>query len=166
MKNFLFMASAQFRAFWKAKASVARLFFFIKRLFFKFRYGLREEETNFRTLRDILKVTQAQIILAIVLSIGLQVIDPYLKPFYNYINIKIPDDSDYVTFLATISGIGGVFIGLYYAGISGVGSAIYSRVPNNIRDLLARERIGNVYMRYLALLTFMGLCLIGLRILG
>jgi len=90
----------------------------------------------------------------------------FCMPLYQNFHIKIPEDSDYVTFLATVSGIAGVFIGLYYAAISTVGGAIYSRVPNNIRDLLARERIGNVYMRFLAFLTCVTLSLIGLRILG
>ena len=71
-----------------------------------------------------------------------------------------------MTFLATVSGIGGIFIGLYFAGITTVGASVYSQVPNNLRELLAKERFGNVYMRFLAFLTFIGLCLIGLRILG
>ena len=71
-----------------------------------------------------------------------------------------------MTFLAAVSGISGVFIGLYYAGISAVGSAIYAKVPNNVRDLLAEERFGNVYMRFLSFLTLQGLIFIALRISG
>ena len=80
--------------------------------------------------------------------------------------ISVPTDGDYVTFLAAVSSIGGVFIGLYYAAISAVGGAIYATVPNNIRELLAHERRGNVYMRFLAFLTSLGLILIALRLSG
>lgn len=166
MRDALFLFLAQHRLFWTSRALLARLFFSIKSRFFTLRYGLREERTNFHTLRDLLQGTGAQIILAILVSISLQVIDPYLKFFYDYAHLRIPEDSDYVTFLATVSGIGGIFIGLYFAGITTVGAAVYSTVPNNLRELLARERFGNVYMRFLAFLTFIGLCLIGLRILG
>ena len=81
-------------------------------------------------------------------------------------SISVPTDGDYVTFLAAVSSIGGVFIGLYYAAISAVGGAIYATVPNNIRELLAHERRGNVYMRFLAFLTSLGLILIALRLSG
>ena len=64
------------------------------------------------------------------------------------------------------SGVGGVFIGLYYAAISAIGGAIYAKVPNNIRDLLAQDRVGNAYMRYLAALTFFGVCLLAFHTLG
>ena len=66
----------------------------------------------------------------------------------------------YTNLIATITAIGGIFIGLYYTAISVVAGTIYATVPNNIRDLLARERVGNVYMRSLALLTVLGLVLL------
>ena len=66
----------------------------------------------------------------------------------------------YGTLLATFTSIGGIFIGFYYAAISAVCGAIYARVPNNIRDLLAQERVGNAYMRFLAVLTSLGVCLL------
>lgn len=39
-------------------------------------------------------------------------------------------------------------------------------MPNNVRELLTKERIGNIYMRYLAFLTFLSLSLIGFEIFG
>ena len=92
--------------------------------------------------------------------------DPVVLGFYKFTFFKIPDDSDYVTFLVTISGIGGVFIGLYYAAISTIAGSIYAKVPNNIRDLLAQERIGNVYMHFLSFITFLGISLVSFRVLG
>jgi hypothetical protein len=71
-----------------------------------------------------------------------------------------------VSFLLTISGIGGVFIGLYYAAISTIMGSIYAKVPNNIRDLLRQDRVGNVYMRLLSFITFLGISLVSFRVLG
>jgi len=133
---------------------------------FGVRYGIDEEKSNYDSLRHIFAITENTLFLGIGFAILLQFVDPYLYPYYEKLGIRIPDDSDYVTFFATISGIGGVFIGLYYAGISAVGSAIYAKIPNNVRDLLAQERFGNVYMRFLSFLTFLGLMLIALRISG
>lgn len=53
---------------------------------------------------------------------------------------------------------------MYYTGITTVGSAIYAKVPNDIRKLLAQERFGNFYMRFLSFLTFLCLLLVAFRI--
>ncbi|HVZ79825.1 MAG TPA: hypothetical protein VHE12_03380 [bacterium] len=68
--------------------------------------------------------------------------------------------------MGTIAGVGGLFIGLYYNGLTAVGTAIYSKTPNNIRDLLARERTGSTYMGYLSYVTFFALGLIAMNMFG
>lgn len=143
-----------------------RVFFWIETKVFGVRYSAINEKFNYQSLRHLFSITQKPLFLAVGFAVLLQFVDPYLKPYYQKIGVNIPNDGDYVTLLATISGIGGVFIGLYYAGISAVVSAIYARVPNNVRDLLAQERFGSVYMRFLSFLTFLGLILIALRISG
>ncbi|MFZ2207116.1 MAG: hypothetical protein WAV22_00445 [Porticoccaceae bacterium] len=166
MNNWLFLYMSQNRTFWWLRSTITRVLFWMEARVFKTRYGAKEERSNYQTLRHLFSVTEKPVFVAVGFAILLQFIDPHLRPYYQMGGISIPDDGDYVTFLATISGIGGVFIGLYYAGISAVGSAIYAKVPNNIRDLLAQERFGNVYMRFLSFLTFLGLILVALRISG
>jgi len=166
VNNSLFLYLSQARLFWWLRALNTRLSFWIEAQIFGFRYGAKEEKSNYQSLRQLFSITQKPLLIAVGFGSLLQYIDPYLYPYYQKLGISVPDDGDYVTLLATISGIGGVFIGLYYAGISAVGSAIYARVPNNVRDLLAQERFGNVYMRFLSFLTFLGLVLIGLRLSG
>lgn len=78
----------------------------------------------------------------------------------------IPNTANYVSWLGTISQIGAVFIALYFTAVTAAAGAIYAQVPNNIRNLLAQERGGNVYIRYLTLATFLPLCLIALHFLG
>lgn len=92
--------------------------------------------------------------------------DPLFFPFYAQWGFDPDLGQDYATFLATVAGIGGVFIGLYYAAISAVGGTIYSRVPNDIRDLLAKERVGNAYMRFLSFTTFLAVTLLALNVVG
>ncbi len=166
MSNRFFLFLAQHRAFWWVRSASLRVRFSIGNKAFRTRFAVKEERSNYRTLRHIFGITENSLLVAIGFAVLLQFLDPILQPYFHMAGIGIPDDGDYVTFLATVSGIGGVFIGLYYAGISTVGSAIYARVPNNVRDLLAQERFGNVYMRFLSFLTFLGLILISLRISG
>ena len=145
MNSGLFLYLSQTRAFWWLRSAVRTISFWIEAKAFALRYGVEEEKSNYQSLRHLFSVTQKPLLIGVASAILLQFIDPYLYPYYQKLKIGVPDDSDYVTYLATISGIGGIFIGLYYAGISAVGSAIYAKVPNNVRDLLAQERFGNVY---------------------
>ena len=94
-----------------------------------------------------------------------QSLDPMLDDLYKRTGLTILNDT-YSTLLATVAGMGGVFIGLYYAATIAISGAIYSRVPNNIRDLLARERVGNVYMQFLALLTYSSVILLSMKAAG
>lgn len=166
MKNSLFLYFSQHRAFWWLRSLVYRTYFWIGSQSFRSRYFARDKKDSFIRLQHLFQITQVQLILALVFAISLQLIDPVITGFYQFAFFKIPDDSDYVTFLVTISGIGGVFIGLYYAAISTIAGSIYAKVPNNIRDLLAQERVGNVYMHFLSFITFLGISLVSFRVLG
>ena len=135
-------------------------------MLFGMKHRIREESTTTKSLLSLLRLTLGQLVLAILIATGLQILNPYVVPWFTEQGFTIPKESDYGTLLATVIGVGGVFIGLYYAAISAVGGAIYARVPNNIRDLLAQERVGNAYMRYLAGLTYFGVCLLAFYSVG
>ena len=166
MSERLFLALSQVRLFWRLRALGVRVSFRTGSTIFGVRYSLKEERTNYLSLRHLFRVTQTPLFVAVGVATICQYIDPFLLPYYQKLGIAVPADGDYVTFFAAVSSIGGVFIGLYYAGISAVGGAIYAAVPNNLRELLAYERRGNVYMRYLAFLTFFCLTLIAFRLTG
>lgn len=164
LNNTLFVYLSQTQAFWWLRNSILRISFWFGRNIFGFRCDINREKTNYSSLQEIFRLTEKPLLIALTFAFALQYIDPYLHLYLQKANLHILADSDYITFLATISGIGGVFIGLYYTGITTVGGAIYSRVPNDIRGLLAQERFGNVYMRFLSFLTFLCLVLVALRI--
>lgn len=166
MSNRLVLFLSQARLFWWVRTVITRVSFWIESKIFGVRYSLKEEKTNYLSLQQLFRITQKPLFVAIGIAVSCQYVDPYLFPYYQKLGIAVPDDGDYVTFLAAVSSIGGVFIGLYYAGISAVGGAIYATVPNNLRELLAYERRGNIYMRFLAFLTFFCLTLIALRLSG
>ena len=166
MNNRLRLHLYQSRGFWLLLSTLRNIFFSLGARIYNVRYGLSEQRSNYQSFRVLFSITWTRLLIGIVSAVLLQTIDFYVHSYYGSIGIEIPDDSDYVTLLATISGIGGVFIGLYYAGLSMVGSTTYANVPNNIRDLLAHEKFGNVYMGFLAFLTFLGLILIAFRVMG
>lgn len=166
MNERLILALSQTRLFWTLRTAATRVSFWIGSKIFGAQYTLKEEKTNYSSLRHLFRITQKPLFFAVGFATICQYVDPFLLPYYKMLGIEVPADGDYVTFFAAVSSIGGVFIGLYYAGISAVGGAIYATVPNNLRELLAYERRGNVYMRYLAFLTFFCLTLIAFRLTG
>ena len=167
LKNSLFLYLSQIRFFYQVSEVIKRWCFWAKKNLYGIRFGIKENIYNIQFLRHVFGKTHWK---SLFFSIGfvmfLQYIDPFFYPYYQKFNIQIPDDGDYVTFLATVSGISGIFIGLYYTAIVSVGSAIFANVPNNVRDLLAEERFGNVYMGFLSFLTVFGLVLIAFRVSG
>jgi DNA segregation ATPase FtsK/SpoIIIE-like protein len=166
MGNDLYLSLAQRRVFWRLRSLYHAAWFSLSRRSFAVRYGLRQKGASAHTFLNLARVTLPQLTLGLIVSATLQLVDPYLAHFYPFDRWNIPDSEEYVTYLATIAGMGGVFIGLYYAAVSAVGIAIYSRVPNDVRELLAREQVGNVYMSYLSFLTFSALSVAGFRVFG
>ena len=166
MFNALFLSLAQTRFFWKARNAFSRLGFFSYRTLFGIKHRVQEGSTTTKSLFFLFWSILPQLVSAIFITIGLQFTNSYFVPLFTNIGVAIPQESDYGNLLVAVIGIGGVFIGLYYAAISAVGGAIYARVPNNIRDLLAKEQVGNVYMRLLALLTSFAVCLLAFHTLG
>jgi hypothetical protein len=162
----LFLSLSQKRIYWKLRSFIAQVVFWIGTQIFTFKYAVKERKFNYQSFSNILSITQKPLFFAIGFAVLIQYIDPYLYRYCQKLGLSIPDDSDYVTLLATVSGIGGVFIGLYYAGISAISSAIYARVPNNVRDLLTKERLGNVYLQFLSFLTSLCLILISFRLIN
>ena len=166
MFNTLFLFLSQIRFFWIVRRACSRLVFVSYRMLFSIQHYIWEKSTTLRTLLSLLWHILGSLILAIGIAIGLQILNPYLVPWITKLGLTIPTGSDYGTLLAAVIGVGGVFIGLYYAAISAVCGAIYARLPNNIRGLLAREQAGNAYMRSLAVLTSLAVCLLVFHALG
>ena len=166
MFNTLFLSLAQTRLFWKARNAFSRFGFFSYRTLFEIKHRVQEGGTVTKSLFSVLWSILGQLILAIFITIGLQALNPYCVPLFTKIGFTIPEDSTYGTLLEAVIAVGGVFIGLYYAAISTIGGAIYARLPNDIRDLLAKEQVGNVYMRLLAFLTSFGVCLLAFHTVG
>ncbi len=127
---------------------------------------MREESTTTKFLLSLLKSTLVELVLVPLTVFGLQITNSYFVSLFTEIGFTIPKENHYGTLLATVVGAGGLFIGLYYAAISVLGGAIYAKVPNNIRSLLAKEQVGNAYMGCIAVFTYFGVCLLIFHALG
>ena len=136
---------------------------------FKFRFGFRVEQDkqNASSLSELIRITAIDVAMAIVVAWGLLYVDAFLRDARLLPDwIAKSDPQSYDAFLTSAAQIGGVFIGLYYAGLTAVGSAFYAKTPSNLRGVFMQERIGNIYMSFLGFATFLAIALIGLRSVG
>lgn len=171
LRNTFFLHGSQARLYWALRGSAGRASFQVRRKVFSARQKVRESTFGAKTFIDLLRLSLGPIVLAGSIATTLQLIDtpltesldPYLGHHLKALTVT-PDI--YGTLLATIAGAGAVLIGLYFAATTAIAGAIYSRVPNDIRDLLAGERIGNFYMRILALITYLSVVLLAFRAIG
>jgi hypothetical protein len=78
----------------------------------------------------------------------------------------LPDASLSAGTLSTLAQISVLFLGLYFTAISVVAGTNYSRVSAEILDALVREKVGNLYIRIVALFGGVSLMLLGASNLG
>lgn len=166
MKPSIFLRLAQSRSYWSSRKKINDVRFLLSKNSYQITTAFKNALSNSRSLSAILSVAKGWFLAAVLACAVLTIVDPYLAPYFKHLGVLVPTDTDYVTFLAAIGSIGAVFIGLYYAAIASVGGAIYARVPSNLRDLLAQERFGNLYIRLLAFLTVLCLLLIAAKLSG
>jgi hypothetical protein len=61
--------------------------------------------------------------------------------------------SSYDTTLQTLAEISGIFLALYLGFVSTVAATVYTAVPHDIRNLMIQDKVGNAYVKGVALLT-------------
>ena len=168
VRNTLFLRLSQFRGFWEAQHAWKRIGLFVFRRLLTLRGRGRQEIRRGRSLLHVIKLTAAGVLLAISSAAFLQYTNSYVAPILGELGLRInPDaESQYAALLTALTTAGGIFIGLYYAAISAIGAGIYARVPNDLRRLLAQERLGSAYMFFLASLTVLGLTFLGFHVAG
>lgn len=166
MRSALYLLFARRWSFWKARFAIRLLAVFAHRRVLKLTQVVRDSNTTTTSLWTVLKLNRFALFLTTTCAAVLQSVNPDAPQWLNDIGVAIPTESEYGTLLAAIIGGGAVFIGLYYAAINTIGGAIYARVPNNIRELLAQEHIGSAYMRFLALFTYFNVCLLAFHTAG
>jgi hypothetical protein len=68
--------------------------------------------------------------------------------------------------LGTLAQIAGVFLGLYFAAVGTLISARYANVPPNVRELMFADKLGNQYIKLVALFGALATLLLAAQSLG
>lgn len=76
------------------------------------------------------------------------------------------DIGTYGVLLQSVAAVTGVFLALYFTAVSTVAATVYATVPHDVRELMLRDKLGNVYVRVVAFLTAMAVFLLVAAALG
>jgi hypothetical protein len=162
----LYYKLCQSRVFWIFKNKLSRLSFLFLSKIFGFKTTYEENVLKTKGFLYLIRTSIKQFLMVLLLALLTLYIERYIAPYICLIGFKIPTDTTYVTLLGTISGIGGVFIALYYTTVCTINSVVYSKSPNNIKELIIHEPLGNTYLNFLVFMTLYCLILIAFYLLG
>jgi hypothetical protein len=161
---------AQYPMFWKMRRFWDKLTFYVKRFLFNQREALRvkreEANTFIWILRSVLWYT---CIVGSVIFL-LEVLEHFIIArqldfgWLQRTSSNAYASTDYA--LQTLTGVQGVFLAVYFTAVSVVAGAIYAEVPHEVRQLLARDRLGNFFIKFIAACAAASVLLLGVRGLG
>jgi len=168
--------------FWKLRYYINNIIFYINRIFFKQRESIKQAKEEFSITKQLFKIIAPSFFIAFFVVVALEVVENtllnfvyiskplFLRNFLVYLttlhNQLIISMNSLETLLSIIASISGIFLGLYFTAISVVASSIFARVPSNLRELLLKEKVGNQYIKILAILTSTSILLLGYIVFG
>jgi hypothetical protein len=163
--------------FWKLRYYFNNTILYINGIFFKQRENIKQYKERFYTTKELIEIIAPSFFYAFFVVVALEVVENTLL---NFLSISKPlfirNILDYLfllhnrliisvnsleTLLSIVASISGIFLGLYFTAISVVASSVFARVPSNLRELLLKEKVGNQYIKILALLTSISILLLG-----
>lgn len=125
-----------------------------------------QEKGRDRAANDLLKASVSIVITSLIVVITIVLVENIIREKLNYpVTDNLPRkllwmrdkyffcyerlslSSSYNDFMGVVAGIIALFIGLYYAAISSISGAIYSKTSQHIRDILSHETVGYTYLR-------------------
>jgi len=156
---------------WKQKINMGK--FRIKKVSFNTKNNYYSKKETTLIIISIMKLIFSEFLIAVIIVLLLEFI-PWILVQYgifgsfdsiiNQLNLFVSvEPNDILTTLAQISGI---FLGLYFTAVGVVISTAYGDVPEGVRSILVKEKIGTIYIKIVALLGSISIILLLLSTLG
>jgi len=164
----------RYRVFWQLRHYLRSSLFFVNKILFesgKQKEGFVEHLSIAKELSWlILKAVLMAILSVCVIKGGEYLCFTYTKisdaSFIIELQKVIDNNSNtFITLFSIIASISGLFLGLYFTAISVVTST-YSRFPDNIRNLLLKEKVGTFYINLLSIATALSILMIAYKAFG
>lgn len=138
------------RRYWKARQVWRRAHLRVLSLAFRARYRVAETSVGVTAVRYLVRETFKWGLVAVALIAGLGLTNEAGRDLADWLGLPAIDGSAYDLLLQTVGGTTGVFLALYFTAVSAVAATVYAQVPHDIRTLIVRDRLGNIYVRGVA----------------
>jgi hypothetical protein len=132
--------------YWKARRRIRRVYFAVAGRLFAARYATSEAFTSASALRYLLRNAAVPVLLACGLIALFAVLQTSADDLASDLGLGKLDTNAYNSLLEAIAGVTGVFLALYFTAVSAVAATVYAAVPHDVRSLIVRDRLGNVYV--------------------
>lgn len=153
--------------YWKLSRWCEQRRFSFLRWVFSIRMAADGARESSSVLAQIGRAIARDVLFSIGLLVVLEVLERYVVPglpfVWRVLGAFRYDNGALVSLLSTLAQISGVFVGLYFTAICTITSAVYVRVPSDVRRLMLSEKTGNIYIRivsYLGVLSIASLVLV------
>ena len=132
--------------YWRIRRMARRLYFATAGRLFSARYATSEALADASALRYLLARTAIPVLLACAFIAGFAFFQDSGNDLADKLNLGELDANAYNSMLESVASVTGVFLALYFTAVSAVAAAVYASVPHDIRALMLRDRLGNVYV--------------------
>ena len=140
----------QSRRFWRLRQAVRRTRFWVLSRVWRVRFRLSETSAAGGALRSFVRDTMIGGLIAVAVVMLLAVGAQLGRDLAHQLGLKALDGAAYDVLLETVAGTTGVFLALYFTAVSAIAATVYAAVPHDIRAVIVRDRLGNIYVRGVA----------------
>lgn len=131
--------------YWKTRRAARRTYFATAGRIFRARYAISEGRANASALRYLLGNAVMPVLLACGLIAVFAALQGVADDLAGGLHLGPLNEDAYNSMLEAVASVTGVFLALYFTAVSGVVAAVYASVPHDVRQLMLRDRLGNVY---------------------
>lgn len=163
------------KLYWNLLSKVNSIRLRISNWRFKDRRKFEDSKYNFSIIRDIVFLAFGPIILAFLLSILLILINNYFASLdtkimafsialdINFIFDLIPANeiATYDGILIAIVTVIGLFLTLFITNLGTLAGTLFTSLPGQLRNLYIKEKVGNIYIKYLINVILVSLIFLG-----
>lgn len=138
------------RRFWWLRQAMRRARFWVLSRIWWVRFRLSETSATGGALRSFVRDTMIGGLIAVAVVALLAIDSGVGRDLADRLGLEAINGSAYDVLLETVAGTTGVFLALYFTAVSAIAATVYAAVPHDIRAVIVRDRLGNIYVRGVA----------------
>lgn len=148
-----------YQPYWETRFRIQRLIFNIRSKVFKGRSSLFNSIQDARIFWSLVKTIIFSFLMALLTIMGIL----FLAPLTGQVSLENINSFD--NLMIAVTGVSGVFLGFYLSNLNTVIGNSYAKLPDQIRQLIIDEKVGNLSLRFVVFLNALALLTIATAII-